>query len=327
MAVSASEGEGGYGFDEAGGGGGELSARMGAVYPYAQVGVSERVSAWAMVGYGEGELEGRLVGGEAVRGDVGMELGAVGVRGEVYGGEGLGGVQVVGKSDALWLRMRSEGEGDSFEEVREGVTRLRLLLEGSGEFELGGGGRLRPSLELGVRHEGGDAETGTGVELGAGVRYARRGVTVEGAVRALVAHERTGYEEWGASGAVRIDPGEAGRGLSLVLSPVWGAAGGGGAAGLWGMSDAGALSFEGAPEGGGRFEAELGYGVGLTPASGVVTPYAGLTLADGGERSWRGGARWAIAPGATFALEATRRAAGAEDGAGHDVMLRGSVRW
>ena len=33
------------------------------------------------------------------------------------------------------------------------------------------------------------------------VDYTRPGVTVEGAVRALVAHEESGYEEWGASGS------------------------------------------------------------------------------------------------------------------------------
>ena len=33
----------------------------------------------------------------------------------------------------------------------------------------------------------------------------------------LLAHEETGYEEWGAAGAVRIGPGASGRGLSLTL--------------------------------------------------------------------------------------------------------------
>ena len=62
---------------------------------------------------------------------------------------------------------------------------------------------------------------------------------------------------------------------------------------------------------GGRFEArrgldaDLGYGLGFAQAPGVLTPYAGLTLGDGRERSWRTGARWAVAPGAALALEGT----------------------
>ena len=94
------------------------------------------------------------------------------------------------------------------------MTRLRLTLEGSRSFDTGGG-RLTPTVEVGVRQDGGDAETGTGVEVGGAIRYAGDGVTVEGSVRALVAHEESGYEEWGASGSIRINPGDSGRGLSL----------------------------------------------------------------------------------------------------------------
>ena len=49
----------------------------------------------------------------------------------------------------------------------------------------------------------GDAETGTGIEAGAGLRYEGSGVSIEGSVHTLVAHEESGYEEWGASGTIR----------------------------------------------------------------------------------------------------------------------------
>ena len=67
---------------------------------------------------------------------------------------------------------------------------------------------LTPALELGLRHDGGDAETGTGVELGGRVSYtdAGSGLTVEANARKLIAHEDSGYEEWGAGGSVRLDP-------------------------------------------------------------------------------------------------------------------------
>ena len=67
--------------------------------------------------------------------------------------------------------------------------------------------------------------------------YARPGVTVEGAVRTLAAHEDSGYEGWGSSASVQIDPGESGRGLSLTLTPTWGNAGSG-IEQLWGAQDA-----------------------------------------------------------------------------------------
>ena len=86
------------------------------------------------------------------------------------------------------------------------VSRLRLILEAERQFAMEGGGTFVPSGEVGVRIDGGDAETGTGLELGAGVRYARGPITIEGQVRALVAHEESGYQEWGASGAIRCQP-------------------------------------------------------------------------------------------------------------------------
>ena len=79
-----------------------------------------------------------------------------------------------------------------------------------------------PSIEGGLRRDAGDAEEGTGFELGAGLRYQGDGITIEGTVRTLVAHNDSAYEEWGASGAIRIDPGAGGRGLSLTVAPTWG---------------------------------------------------------------------------------------------------------
>lgn len=208
--------------------------------------------------------------------------------------------------------------------TRTPATRVRLAVEGSRSF-VTGSGTLTPSLELGVRHDGGDAETGTGVEVGAGLRYTDGPVTVEGSVRTLVAHQEAGYEEWGASGAVRIDPGPSGTGLSLTVAPVWGAASGGPER-LWSLADARRLAPQDGFEAGRRLETEVGYGLALEGAPGVVTPYVGLSLSDGTGRAWRGGARWKVAPGAAVSLEGTRQESysGAPE---HGVMLRGSLSW
>ena len=202
---------------------------------------------------------------------------------------------------------------------------MRLLVESSRRFEAGAG-TLTPSLELGLRHDGGDAETGAGVELGAGIAYAGDGVTVSGSVRTLVAHEESGYEEWGASGTVRIDPGASGRGLSLTVAPVWGAAASG-TERLWGHADARALAPDAEFEAASRLEAEVGYGLDTGHAPGVLTPYAGVSLGGGASRAWRAGARWALSQGAALGLEGTRTEAGADTTPEHGLMLRGVVRW
>ena len=71
-----------------------------------------------------------------------------------------------------------------------------------------------PSVEVGQRHDWGDAETGFGLDRGGRVWYADPawGLTIEGAVRGLLAHEDNAYKEWGAGGSLRIDPGATGPG-------------------------------------------------------------------------------------------------------------------
>ena len=162
-----------------------------------------------------------------------------------------------------------------------------------------------------------------GLARGERLIYTRPGVTVEGVVRALVAHEASSYEEWGASGAIRIDPGASGRGLSFTLTPAWGNAGSA-AERLWGLGDARGLAPDGEFEAGSRLDAELGYGLRASP--GVVTPFAGLGVADGGARTLRLGARWTLGPATSLNLEGARSEA-ANDNADQRIGLTFSMRW
>ena len=88
-------------------------------------------------------------------------------------------------------------------EVQGDITRLRLILEGSSSFRIGEGGTFTPSGEVGLRHDGGDAETGTGLEIGAGLRYAIGSLTFEGNVRTLVCARRSRLQRVGSK---RCDP-------------------------------------------------------------------------------------------------------------------------
>ena len=309
-----------------GSGRGRVESTLTGLYPYARLTLSERVSAWGLAGMGEGELTLKPDGQDAMETDVTLRMGALGVAGRVLDG-GEDGLALTVKSDAMWVGMDSEAaEGLAASESE--VTRLRLIVEGARAFELGDGATLIPSAEAGLRVDGGDAETGTGVEVGAGVNYTAGRLVVEGAVRALVAHEASGFEEWGASGALRLAPGASGRGLSLSLSPTWGNAANG-AEKLWQARDASALGLAEDFEPETRLAAELGYGVALFSGRFTGTPHAGMTLTGSG-RDYRIGWRLTSAvpgdPGFAVGLEASRRES-ANDNAAHGVMLRGSVRW
>ena len=59
---------------------------------------------------------------------------------------------------------------------------------------------------------------------------------------------------------------------------------------------------------------------------GVLTPYVGMTLGDGGNRTVRTGTRWWLGPDVVVALEATRQTNGTGD-ADNEVRLRVAVRF
>ena len=63
------------------------------------------------------------------------------------------------KADAFFVTTESDKAASSAATTAD-ASRLRLVLEGGRSFDAGGGATVRPSLELGVRHDGGDAETG-----------------------------------------------------------------------------------------------------------------------------------------------------------------------
>ena len=196
---SHSTGEGDYGPSaESGARAGRVESSLTGVYPYARVALNARVSAWALAGAASGELTLKQEGGDPMPAGIAMRMGAVGFKGRVLDGTGASGVGLDVKTDALWVGTKSEDTGE-LAPTEGDVTRLRVTLAGERAFGAGEGARLTPSAEVGLRHDGGDAETGTGLEVGAGLSYVAGALTVEGQVRTLVAHEDSGYEEWGMS--------------------------------------------------------------------------------------------------------------------------------
>ena len=322
---SQSEGEGSYQLDPAlGYDDGTVQSTLSGVYPYARVDLNARVSAWALAGVGSGELTLHREGQDPMPTDLSMRMGAVGVKGQVLDGTGPSGLAMNVKSDAMWVGTKSERTRDMI--ATEGnVTRLRLIIEGERAFDMSGGATFTPSAQMGLRHDGGDAETGTGIEVGAGLRYTIGTVTIEAQARTLVAHEASGYEEWGLSGAIRVTPSPSGRGLTLSIAPAWGQTGSA-AEQLWSAHDARAFGADSEFEADSRLAIDAGYGFGLPGNRGVLTPYAGLALGEAGDRTVRAGTRWQLGPDVVVGLVATRQASDASEPA-NELMLRAALRF
>ena len=332
LLLSQSRGEGSYVLDtELGNDRGNVESDLTGVYPYARLAMSDRVSVWGVAGIGGGELTLHQEGGTPADTDLTMRMGAVGVKGTVLDGAGRSGIGVNVKSDAMWVRTEADG-AEGFESADGEVTRLRLVLEGERGFATGDGATLTPSGRVALRHDGGDAETGIGVEMGAGIRYTTGALTVEGHVRALVAHEASGYEEWGASGAMRVSPDASGRGLTLTLAPTWGSAASA-TERLWSGRDvttALAIGDEAEAEAEGRLEATIGYGMPVLGGRFTGTPELGLGLSERG-RDWRLGWRLGLAGSGPVAFdlgaEATRREPANGDAPENRFALTATMRW
>ena len=167
------------------------------------------------------------------------------------------------------------------------------------------------------------------MEAGFGLQYAdpAQGLTIEGRVRGLLTHSDGGYEEWGASGSVRLDPGVSGRGLSLTLAPVWGAASGG-VERLWTAGPTRSFAPDAAFEAEAGLQGELAYGLRPPAGPGALTPYAGFSLAgDGAGHTYRIGTRWAAEPAFGLALEASHGEADGDAEPTTAATLRAALRW
>ena len=239
-----------------------------------------------------------------------------------------GGIDLALRGDAFLVQMESEAAANTVE-TKADASRLRLVLEAGRSFALGEGAVLAPALELGLRHDGGDAETGTGVEVGGRIRYTDTGsgLTVEANARTLVAHEDSGYREWGAGGSVRLDPRRLGPG-SLALSR----------AGVGHAVERGGPSVVGARRGGSRARRGVRGGApsggrGRLWLRGVRRPGCGDALrgpwARGGRRPdvARGRARWSLAPHLAMSLDGARREPANDDAPEHGVQFRFTLHW
>ena len=142
-----------------------------------------------------------------------------------------GGLELAARTDALVVRTTSEalrgstGTGN-LEAARARVTRVRLGPEAAWRGIAMGSGTLEPTVELGVRHDGGDAETGLGADIGAGLAWTvpSRGIEAQMRARGLRTHADGGFRERGFAGSLAWDPRpDSDRGPSLTIGHAVGA--------------------------------------------------------------------------------------------------------
>ncbi|MXW19341.1 MAG: autotransporter outer membrane beta-barrel domain-containing protein [Gammaproteobacteria bacterium] len=330
LALAHSLGDGAFADPQVGSG--EVASSLTAAIPYASLEASERLSLWGAAGYGAGEVALEGGGLPAFAAGIDWAMTAAGARGGLFAPSSeRGGPALDFVADALWSRTGSEKTSEMVATASD-VTRLRVGLEGSWSFKSPGGGELKPRLETGLRHDGGDAETGFGVELGGGLVWTdpRLGLSLDIAARTLLAHEAEGRTERGLSAAIAFDPDpSSSRGLSLSLKQDLGGTATGGLDALFAHEPLGRHGAFGGDAG--RWTAEAAWGLPAFRERFTGTPHFGYGRSGTG-RDYRLG--WRLEPASpdarqlTFGIELTRR----EDAAGaqapdHAVNLEVRARW
>ena len=322
---------------------GQVASSVTGLHPWVGYKLTERVTLWGVTGYGRGSLS--LTPGEALslptslaapvalKGGLSMSMLAGGVRGDLVDA-GIGGFGLAFKADALWVGTGSEavdGPAGRLAGTEAVVTRVRTALEASRGYVFGHGIALRPSLEVGLRRDGGDAETGAGADVAASLIVADplTGLSVDVRVRTLLVHQDEGFRERGVSVSFSYDPTpQTPLGLTARVEPSWGGQAMSGADALWGRDTMEGLGAAG-PGSGDRLDAELGYA--LPVGSRLVgTPRFGVTTSEYG-RDYRLGYSLAVVQGGAmsfqFGLDAQRRESLGRGDADHSLVGRLTVGW
>ena len=322
---------------------GEVASSVTGLHPWVGYKLTERVTLWGVTGYGRGSLS--LTPGEALsrptsvpspvalKGGLSMSMLAGGVRGDLVD-SGAGGFGLAFKVDALWVGTGSEavaGPAGRLAATEAVVTRVRTALEASRGYVVGHGIALRPSLEVGLRRDGGDAETGRGADVAASLIASdpRTGLSVDVRVRTLLVHQDEGFRERGVSVSFSYDPTPSTPlGFTARVAPSWGGQAMSGADALWGRDTMEGLG-AGGQGSGDRIDAEFGYA--LPVGSRLVgTPRFGVTTSEMG-RDYRLGYKLTLLQRGTmnfeFGLDAQCRESLGQGDADHSLMGRVTARW
>ncbi len=314
-------------------GDGKVEAALTAALPYASLRASERLEFWGALGHGTGDVTLKPEMGGPYKADISWSMAAMGMRGDLLAPSPEGPALAL-VSDALWARTSSDRTQDLAASDSD-VTRLRLGLEGSWHMALPGsspgaeGAGMTPRLELGMRHDGGDAETGFGVELGGGIAWSDPGLglSLDLSGRTLVGHGSDDLKDRGFAASLGFDPEPASaRGLSLSLRQDWGGSAAGGLDALFTPDPLGERG--GSGDATARWHAEAAYGFPALGGRFTGSPHVGLGLATGARDYTLG---WRLspagnAPDLSFGVRAIRSESDSAPPA-HTVAGEFNARW
>ena len=326
LSLANSRGLGSYAGETAG----QMASSVTGLYPWLGYRATDRLTVWGVTGYGSGGMLLTLGGGPTLESGLSMAMAAAGTRGELV----AGGFGLAFKTDALWVGTASEevdGPAGRLAAAHAAVTRFRAGMEGSRRFRFGSALSLTPSVEVGLRQDGGDADRGSGIDIGGGlvVSAPSTGLSADVRVRMLLVHQAEGFRDRGMAVSISWNPTPSTPlELTARVVPSWGGQATGGAEALWGRQTMAGMAQDGVANGS-RLDAEVGYGLPLGSRF-VGTPRIGVAATEHG-REYRLGYGLGVLDRESLNLElgvdAHRRESPTLNGTDNGFLGRATLGW
>lgn len=290
VAISSSSGESDYSWGTATQ---TMDLSLTTVLPYVSYQPTNGSSIWGVAGFGSGELDTTVVGASNDVSDLSSTITMVGGSQELTK---VGRMSLALRGDAATASLETEDGNGAADGLAADVNRIRVGLEGSFRTETGQGGMLEPFGQVNLRSDGGDGDTGTGVEIAGGVRMTSSTFSLEVQGRTLAMHGADEYSESGFSLMAKLNPSASATGVSVTIAPRWGADAMGNGM-LWqddmnigSANTYGVLTGFGNTGSNKSIDTQIGYGMLVANEQFLFTPFVDFGVSDGDRREMLFGA-------------------------------------
>ena len=297
---------------------GEYEVNLDALHPYINWAVGD-VNLYASAGVGEGELTVTPQDEPSYKSDLELTAYGLGVSGDLNES-----VQVRGE----WRRGEIEVEGNVDDEntiapqnLNTSTTRILARWHDANRRD----DNRAIFAEVGWRLDGGDGDSGAGMETALGWNYLGDRTTVEIGAHGLIG--RDDYSEWGAYGNFRVSSGNDGQGFAVRIRPSYGESqtefGR-----VWNADslddiDAGDDNDAADKNYAWRTESRLSYGI--QSANGLFAPFIDAVAGDAADDIYRLGVDWSPHP--YFDLNLTGERRHNQDDDENRILLQGEVKF
>ena len=276
----------------------QIGARI--LSPYVNWSWNSNSGIWTMASFGVGDVELSDSDMTPERSETSLYAFAAGADLRLITAQN--GFSLTAKGAAWTGQMDLDENASRISGLAVNVSRIQMSFEGAYSIELVSNGMFQPFIEAGMRGDGGDGQTGLGLELGGGARLAlpSAGLRFTGQGRALLAHKGS-IDEWGFGGMLSYSHG--GRtGPTLELGSYTGHTLGG-TRKIW--NDAAWFAEHSRGRARTSLQSLMGYGFAIS--AGTIMPYTGIDLERGVNS--RMGAEYRLGDRLSVRLEASNRMA------------------